>query len=434
MIPLPFSKRWHLLSALVALCCGFGFIPRAAAIVTFDFQYADAAGTGFNDPNHPEYKTALVSAGQVMGSYFAHTATITMTVTSSNNPNSATLATAGSALISTNGSAGFFRTVVQAKVISNGATDLNGSDPDGQVNVNLGGRFQFDPNATVGANQVDFRATIIHELTHAFGFISYLAQNPTTQPTLYSTFDSFLADSGGNPLINPNTYAFNPNETFTLTGGNNTLMTSPSTSGLYFNGSNARAGFSGKPVPIFSPNPYQSGSSGSHTDDNTQGTHGELMNAAAETSAMTGVTMTRVYSAPEAGIMKDLDYTLASSHASFFTGEIALQGGVYYLSFANGKIFGYYNYNATDPRFVYHYDLGFEYWFEANDGANGIYFYDFKSGHFFYTSPTFSFPYLYDFTLKAFLYYYPDPTNPQRYNTNGVRYFYNFSTGQNITQ
>ncbi len=117
-------------------------------------------------------------------------------------------------------------------------------------------------------------------------------------------------------------------------------------------------------------------------------------------------------------------------HPAFFTGEVPLSGGVYYLAFSNGNIFGYYNYNGNDPHFVYHYDMGFEYWFDASDGHSGIYFYDFKSGRFFYTSPTFSFPYLYDFTLRAFLYYYPDSTNPGRYDTNGIRYFYNFATGR----
>ena len=53
---------------------------------------------------------------------------------------------------------------------------------------------------------------------------------------------------------------------------------------------------------------------------------------------------------------------------------------------------------------------------------------------FFYTSPEFPFPYLYDFTLKTVLYYYPDPNNAGRYNTDGVRYFYDFATGQTITK
>ena len=421
---------------LVAFVAVYGalLVPCACAVVTFDFQYADADGVGFNDPNHPEYKTALAGAGQTMGSYFAHTATITIRVTSSNDPTSATLAQGGSGLVSTNGRVGFFRTVVQAKVISNGATDLNGAETDGDLTVNLGGRFQFDPNAKLGANQVDFRATIIHELTHAFGFISYIEQNQNSQPTLYSVFDSFMSDADGNPLINPSTFAFNQAEAFTLTGGNSTLRATPSATGEFFNGANARANFGGQSVPIYSPDPYQPGSNGAHIDDNTQATHGDIMNAAIRTSATAGATMTRTYSAAEAGIMTDLGYTLAASHASFFAGETALQNGVYYLTFANnGNIFGYYSY-LSDPRYVYHFDLGYEYWFEANDGKAGVYLYDFKSGHFFYTSPVFPFPYLYDFSLNAVLYYYPDPTNPQRYNTGGTRYFYNFNNGAIFAQ
>jgi hypothetical protein len=116
---------------------------------------------------------------------------------------------------------------------------------------------------------------------------------------------------------------------------------------------------------------------------------------------------------------------------AFFTGEIGLGGDWYYLQFPNGTPFGYYSY-LTDQRFIYHFDMGYEYWFDANDGQGGIFFYDFASGHFFYTSRSFAFPYLYDFSLNTVLYYYPDPHNPGHYTTN-PRYFYNFATGQIIT-
>ena len=120
-------------------------------------------------------------------------------------------------------------------------------------------------------------------------------------------------------------------------------------------------------------------------------------------------------------------------HPAFFTGEVALSNGVYFLQFPNGNYFGYYSY-LSDPRYLYHQDMGYEYVYDANDGKAGVYFYDFKSGHFFYTSPTFGFPYLYDFSLGATLYYYPNPNDPQRYNTNGTRYFYNFKTGTVFSQ
>ena len=115
----------------------------------------------------------------------------------------------------------------------------------------------------------------------------------------------------------------------------------------------------------------------------------------------------------------------------FFKGEVALSSGVYYLAFPSGRYFGYYSY-LSDPHFVFHFDLGTEYVFNANDGKSGVYLYDFKSNGFFYTSPTFPFPYLYDFTLNTVLYYYPDPSNAGHYNTNGVRYFYRFDTGKII--
>ena len=123
--------------------------------------------------------------------------------------------------------------------------------------------------------------------------------------------------------------------------------------------------------------------------------------------------------------------TPVGTHAAFFNGETALGNGVYYLQFPNGTPFGYYSY-LTDPRFIYHFDMAYEYWFDANDGHSGIFFYDFASNTFFYTSPSFPFPYLYDFSLNTVLYYYPDPNNPGHYTTN-PRYFYNFATGQIIT-
>jgi Plastocyanin len=120
--------------------------------------------------------------------------------------------------------------------------------------------------------------------------------------------------------------------------------------------------------------------------------------------------------------------TPSPTHPPFFTGEVPLANGVYYLQFSNGTPFGYYTY-LTDPRFIFHFDMGFEYWFDANDGHNGIYFYDFMSNHFFYTSPSFPFPDLYDFSLGTVLYYLPDANNPGRYSQN-PRWFFNFATGQ----
>ena len=119
----------------------------------------------------------------------------------------------------------------------------------------------------------------------------------------------------------------------------------------------------------------------------------------------------------------------APLHPAFFGSEVALGGGAYFLRFASGNPFGYYSY-LTDPAYIYHFDLGYEYVFDAADGKSGVYLYDFKSGTFFYTSPSFPFPYLYDFTLNTVLYYFPNPTDPTHYNTDGVRYFVRLDTGE----
>ncbi len=116
-----------------------------------------------------------------------------------------------------------------------------------------------------------------------------------------------------------------------------------------------------------------------------------------------------------------------SGTPAFFTGEDSLGGGVYYLQFPNGTLFGYYNF----PSFpiLFHYDLGFEAFVDG--GSGGAYLYDFTSGHWFYTSSTL-FPYLYDFTLNTWIYYFPDTKNPGHYTTN-PRYFSNLTSGKIFT-
>ena len=125
--------------------------------------------------------------------------------------------------------------------------------------------------------------------------------------------------------------------------------------------------------------------------------------------------------------------TTPNNVAPFFNGAVALGNGVSYLTFPNGNFFGYYSY-LSDPHYIYHFDMGYEYVFDANDGQGGVYLYDFKSSTFFYTSPTFGFPYLYDFSRRSVVYYYPDSSNPGRYNTNGVRYFYDCTANQVFTK
>ncbi len=110
-----------------------------------------------------------------------------------------------------------------------------------------------------------------------------------------------------------------------------------------------------------------------------------------------------------------------SQPPSFFAGEASLGSGVYFLTFPDNTLFGYYEHLAGS--FIYHYDMGFEYVSPANDAFGDVYFYDFESAHWWYTGPTL-FPNLYDFTLGAWIYYFTDPSNPGHYTTNPRKFAY----------
>ena len=163
-------------------------------------------------------------------------------------------------------------------------------------------------------------------------------------------------------------------------------------------------------------------------DDNPNGLY-TISDPLGNTSLAAGEAFTELEASAGSGgsVFKGVALTPGSDPA-FFAGQVVLGSGVYYLAFPNGNDFGYYSF-LDDPTYIYHSDLGYEYVFDAQDDDAGVYFYDFKSSDFFYTSPTFPFPCLYDFGLGSVLYYYPDPNNAGHYNTDGVRYFYDFNTG-----
>jgi hypothetical protein len=111
----------------------------------------------------------------------------------------------------------------------------------------------------------------------------------------------------------------------------------------------------------------------------------------------------------------------ATNYPAFFNGQDSLGGGVYYLKFPDGNVFGYYNFQGYPPIF-YSYNLGFEAFIDGGSGA--AYLYDFTSGHWWYTNPSL-FPNLYDFTLNNWLFYF--------YSTSGPRYFSDLTTGKIIS-
>jgi len=251
----------------------------------------------------------LQASANALAAYIVVTKPVTLTfdVTAEKAPSSATLASTGSDLTST--SAGFYYTVVQNKILT--GVDSNGSAADGYVDVNLGIPWAY--GSSVSSSQYDFTSTAMHEMMHALGFLSYVdapGSSWNSRGTNWTTFDSFIMTNTKTKVIGTNkkwNTAYNKN----LTG---------SSGGLYFGGTNAVAANGGLLVPLYTPSPWESGSSVTHLDDSTfTGAKTQLMNAMADTGR--GI---RVLSAIELGILKDIGYTVvpvpATAGTLFFIG------------------------------------------------------------------------------------------------------------------
>jgi VCBS repeat-containing protein len=282
------------------------------AKMTFVFNYT--TGSQYWTP---EAKTALQSAANKVASYIVVSKPVTLTfdVTAESSPTSATLASTGSDLTSTG--AGFFNTVVQSKILT--GVDANGAAADGYVDVNFGTPWAYGDSVT--NTQYDFTSTAMHEMLHALGFLSYIdapGSSWNARGTNWTTFDSFIVTNNKTKVIGTvlNRYRWNTAYNKNLTGSNG---------GLYFGGVNAIAANGGLLVPLYTPSPWESGSSVTHMDDSTfTGAKTQLMNAMADTGK--GI---RTISAIELGILKDLGYTVipapATASALMFVGFIFLR-------------------------------------------------------------------------------------------------------------
>jgi VCBS repeat-containing protein len=276
--------------------------------LTFRFNY----GSG-SQYWTPEAKESLQSAAEELASYFVVSTPVIIVfdVTAENSPGSGALASAGSDLTSSR--AGFYDTVVQNKILT--GVDSNGSAADGEIDVNFGIPWAYGD--LVDGSQYDFTSTTMHEILHTMGFLSYLEEPGSrwnATETNWATFDSFIVTDAEVNVIGDN-YRWDTSYDRNLTGRNG---------GLYFGGPNAVAAY-GDLVPLFTPRPYEPGSSMSHLDDDTfVGVQSQMMNAYAPEGL--GV---RVLSAVELGILEDLGYTVVpvpgTASAMLFIGFVFLR-------------------------------------------------------------------------------------------------------------
>lgn len=292
-------------SGLVAGGLSIGANAHAALSFTFDYS-TNTPGAGFLDPTFgTDRQNALTAAGNafssLFGQYFTNSANIVLSVTSSDDPNSLTLASAGSEATWDGVTEGFsYQEVVRNKLVN--GTDLNGSVADGSVDVNWGQAWHLDLSSDAPSGQYDFYSTVFHEFTHAIGFSSSIGQNG--EPAFgagnlaWSEYDRFLGDKNGTMMINPD-YTLNQAAWDAASVGG----ASPA-EGMFFYGANAMAANGGNPVGLYSPTTWEGGSSVSHLDTDNPALEAMMM-----THAGPDGPSPRVFSAVEVGVLTDLGYT-----------------------------------------------------------------------------------------------------------------------------
>lgn len=249
--------------------------------VQFDFDYTEGAEYWTT-----ERRQALQNSADQLILYFRVMKPVVLvyTVKGQDNPDSSTLASAGSSLVSSD--PGFWSTVVQQKLLT--GVDANGSAADGRITWNFGKGWALGEE--VGPNEFDFTSTAMHELLHSFGFLSMTGEAGENGNEYWTILDSFLVTGGGDRPIN-RSFEWDTDDDGYLTGG------------LFLDGANAVAAY-GWRVPIYTPDPWEEGSSGSHLDDAIFiGAAEKMMNAKADRGP--GV---RVLSAIEIGILRDIGY------------------------------------------------------------------------------------------------------------------------------
>ncbi|WP_310463347.1 PEP-CTERM sorting domain-containing protein [Sphaerotilus sp.] len=304
------------------LASGLSFGSAAQAAISFQFNFLDTAGTGFNDAStgasrQTALNTAATMFSSMFGTYFSNSGTVVLDATATDAPLSGTLASAGSQLTLAGSAPNGFNVgeVVRTKLQT--GTDLNGAAADGSVDVNFGQSWQLDPNAAVGGSQFDFYKVVFHEFTHALGFSSLVNQDGSGlfSGNHWGAFDQFLTDKNGIAVVSAGTFATNSTWTTASIGG-----TSPG-AGMFFNGTHAVAANGGNLVGLYSPTTWEDGSSVSHIDTDNPAYAGQIMLHSA--SPGSGI---RTYSAIEVGMMQDIGYSAIAavpepeSYAMMFAG------------------------------------------------------------------------------------------------------------------
>ena len=311
----------------IVMCvwCLAPLVSEAQLQFTFTYPTPTGGGTNLfqgNSKSARDRRAALESAASNFATAFSsYNATIEIEATGYSSPGSGTLASAGTYFVGPLTGFGVGE-VTRTKITSNGATDYT-SGADAVLSVNFGRSWEFDYDTQPGTNTFDWYSVLYHEFTHMIGFASGIDTDSNGQNSMdlfgnttngnWAAFDQYLTDSSTTASVFTN---------FDLNSGTYESLLSGPSSGLYFNGPNA-ATYYGGAVPIYSPQTFQQGSSGSHLAF-IAGNH--LMFP----SVSSGAFGTRSFSELERQMLMDIGYTNVTniipepSHVVLGLGGIAL--------------------------------------------------------------------------------------------------------------
>jgi hypothetical protein len=297
--------RFALSGALFIGCLGS---PAAQANITFQFNYTDPAGMGFRDniygsARQAALNTAANSFSSMFASHFSANGTIVLDAGANYIPGA--LAGANTYLMNPSKPGFDLGEVVRTKLQT--GVDLNGNAADGSVSINFSEPWALDINSPPAnySGQYDFYGSLYHEFTHALGFAADIKQDGspltgTKGAGSWNAFDSHLVDKHDVKLIDPTTFALNQADWDVSSTGD--FSAGYGGEGLFFDGPNAIAANGGYLVTLYTPSPWEQGSSVSHIDPS----YGTLMTPAAAPGLQP-----HDYSPVEIGILKDLGYVSA---------------------------------------------------------------------------------------------------------------------------
>jgi len=178
---------------------------------------------------------------------------------------------------------------------------------DATVLINFGRPF----NSGLGppaAGEFDLYSVVLHEFTHAMGFLTLSDANGNgrlSNPLIRTDFDGFIENGNGLRLFDCTDGSFD-GTTNDLRGQNN---------GVKFGGPNtvaawAALGFAGKP-PLYAPSTFSLSASLSHWD----GTHPDMPAGVSMAQVFSPGTTKRAYHALDLAVLRDIGYDIAAAQA-----------------------------------------------------------------------------------------------------------------------